>query len=41
MDKHLMIVSTVIVIDNQVFYLLQDVQQVASVPFTFYKDNML
>lgn len=33
--------STVIVIDNQVFYLLQDAQQVASVPFTFYKDNML
>ena len=33
--------STVIVIDNQVFYLLQDAQQVASVPFTYYKDNML
>ena len=33
--------STVVVIDNQVFYLLQDAQQVASVPFTYYKDNML
>ena len=33
--------STVIVIDNQVFYLLQDAQQVASFPFTYYKDNML
>lgn len=33
--------STVIVIDNQVFFLIQDAQQVASIPFTFYKDNML
>lgn len=33
--------STIIIINNQVFYLLRDAQQVASVPFTFYKDNML
>lgn len=33
--------STVIVIDNQVFYLLQDARRISLVPFTYYKDNML